>query len=347
MLSPKDVYWETVDASRYYFFPGLDYDGMIQSILQRPCSIYLNALNWQKGVADLLDRMDHYVVYVSSITESLLWELEQLDTNERRKRVTVVFDEEAIAKKPEIPAIAQGMAASTGARVIWSKKGPPPAFTVAELRAHLSRRFLVTTPDEFEAQIDRHRGRIAESSSPRGPGARETWIDFHFHPALDADGLAELRGLSAALQESIDAATHDGIECLPLFLDQVQLRIFMTLLMGQHDQTGRALAAYGGVMRGALDYYEPPGEKIGGLSAENRENHLVILRKHLDMAEYAGVRLLAYGRSHEFDDFSAVASAAWNAIFEAATAAVAASSRKGEARSPGNCASVNLCLAPH
>jgi hypothetical protein len=121
VLSPKDVYWETVDASRYYFFPGLDYDGMIQSILQRPCSIYLNALNWQKGVADLLDRMDHYVVYVSSITESLLWELEQLDTNERRKRVTVVFDEEAIAKKPEIPAIAQGMAASTGARVIWSQ----------------------------------------------------------------------------------------------------------------------------------------------------------------------------------------------------------------------------------
>ena len=322
VLAPKDIYWDTVDASRYYHFTRLDYDGMIRSILQRPCSIYLNALHWRKGVADLLDRMDHYVVYVSSITEGVLWELEQLDTDERRKRVTVVFDEEAIAKKPGVNALAKGMAAH-GGQLIWSKKDRPSALTAAELRAQLSRRFLVTTPDEFEAQIDRHRGRIAEGSSRLGPGARETWIDFHFYPAVDAAELAELRGLSAALQGSIDAATRGGIECLPLFLDQVQLWIYTTLLMGEHDQTGRALAAYGGVMRGALDYYEPSGEKIGGLSPENRGSHLVTLRRHLDMAEYAGVRLLTYGRSHEFDDFSAAANAAWNASFEATTAAVA------------------------
>jgi hypothetical protein len=211
----------------------------------------------------------------------------------------------------------------TGERLIWSKEGPPPALTVTELRAQLSRKFLVTTSDEFEAQIDRHRRRIAEGSSRLGPGARETWIDFHFYPALDAEGLAELRGFSADLQGSIDAATRNGIECLPLFLDQVQLRIYTTLLMGEHDQTGRALAAYAGVMRGALDYYEPPGEKIGGLSAENRESHLMMLQEHLDMAKYAGVRLLAYGRSHQFDDFSSAASAASNAVFEATTTAVA------------------------
>jgi hypothetical protein len=109
---------------------------------------------------------------------------------------------------------------------------------------------------------------------------------------------------------------------LPLFLDQVQLRIYSTLLMGEHDQTGLALAAYAGVMRAALDYYEPPGERIGGLSAANRESHLEMLREHLGIAEYAGVRLLAYGRSHEFDDFSAAADATWNAAFAATTATV-------------------------
>lgn len=79
--------------------------------LQRPCSIYLNARSWRQGVADLLDRMDHYVVYVSSITESVLWELGQLDTDERRRRVTVVFDEETIDKKEGQLALQDAMQA--------------------------------------------------------------------------------------------------------------------------------------------------------------------------------------------------------------------------------------------
>jgi hypothetical protein len=102
----------------------------------------------------------------------------------------------------------------------------------------------------------------------------------------------------------------------------VQLRIYTTLLMGEHDQTGRALAAYAAVMRGALDYYEPPGEKMGALSPANREGHLETLRNHLSWAEYAGVRLLAYGKSHEFDDFSAAAQATWSEIFDATAVVV-------------------------
>jgi hypothetical protein len=319
VLSAKDVYWETVEAQRYFG----DYHTLIGLVRGRPCSVYLNAVRWQEGVADLLDRMDHYVVYLSSITESVLWELDQLDTDGRRSRVTVVFDEWAIANKDEQLGIRDLLQDEYGEKVIWSKPGEPPTLTVAELRARLSERFLVTTPDDFEAQIDRHRDRIAAGSSRLAPGKRETWIDFRFHPALDEDRVAELRAFSAELQTWIDAAGRDGIECLPLFFDHVQLRVYTTLLLGEHDQTGRALAAYAGVMRGTLDYYEPPGERIGGLSAENRESHLEMLRDHLGLAEYAGVRLLAFGRSHEFDDFSAPARSDWNAIFEATTAAVA------------------------
>jgi hypothetical protein len=86
VISPKDVFWETVDAQRYFYG---DFSGMVQLIRQRPLSVYLNALAWKEGVLDLLDRMDHYVVYVSSITNGVLWELEQLDTADRRDRVTV------------------------------------------------------------------------------------------------------------------------------------------------------------------------------------------------------------------------------------------------------------------
>jgi hypothetical protein len=321
VLSPKDVYWETADAQRYF---GGDYEGMIGLVQQMPCSIYLNADGWREGVADLLDRVDHYVVYVSSITESVLWELQQLDTDERRARVTVVFDEEAIANKELQLRLQAAMREERGEGLIWSKQEAPLALTGPDLRARLSGKFLVTTPDEFEADIDRHRQRIAESSSRLRPGARETWIDFRFHPKVDADRLAELRQFSADMDSWIEGGTRDGIACLPLFVDQVQLRIYTTLLLGEHDQTGRALAAYAGAIRATLDYYASPGEKIGGLSPANREGHLEMLREHLGLAEYAGLWLLACGKSHQFDDFSAAASDAWDAIFETTTAAVAA-----------------------
>ena len=67
---------------------------------------------------------------------------------------------------------------------------------------------------------------------------------------------------------------------------------------------------------------DPPGERIGALSAENRERLLATLRDHQDYAAYAGVRLLAYGRSHEFADRSQVATAKTKAIHDGTKAAV-------------------------
>lgn len=320
VLSPKDVFWETTDAQRYF---GGDYGGMIQYIRRRPGSVYLNALTWREGITDLLDRMDYYIVYVSSITESALWELRQLDTNERRGRVTVVFDEQAIGNKVTQVSFQDAFRGRASKLLTWAGSRPSPGITAAGLRAELSRKFLVTTPEEFGAQIGRHRERIAASSSRLVPGKRETWIDFRFHPALDAKGLDKIKGFAANLQGLIDAAVRDGITCLPLFLDQVQLRIYVTLLLGEHDQTGRALAAYGGVMRGMLDYYKPRNQRVGWLPARNKKSTQAVLRHHLDLAEYTGKQLLGSGRSHEFGDFSAAAAMSWDAGFEATTAAVA------------------------
>jgi len=117
-----DVYWETIEAQRS--FDG-DYESLQALAGQWPASVYLNALLWHEGVEYLLDRMDHYVVYVSSITESVIWELQQLDTDARRERVTVVFDEEAIAKKEGWAELPEAVAAKAHAEVTWSFKGSP------------------------------------------------------------------------------------------------------------------------------------------------------------------------------------------------------------------------------
>jgi hypothetical protein len=285
-------------------------------------SIYLNALHWKEDIGHLLDRMDHFVVYVSSITESVLCKLEQLDTDDRRVRVTVVFDEEAIKNKEIQFGIRDTMRDKFGNKLIWSKKEPPSALSVTGLREQLSRRFLLTTPDAFDKEIEVHRRRIAEGSARLSPGARETWLEFRFHPALDADKLKELRDFSAWVQAQITGCTgQNGITCLPLFLDHVQLRIFMTLLMGEHNETGCALAAYAAVMQGAIDYYTRPG-KLGDLSHEGRERHLGLLQDHLKMAQHIGMRMLAYGKSHQFDDFSAIAKSDFSAVFEKGNSAV-------------------------
>jgi hypothetical protein len=320
VLSPKDVYWETADAQRYFYG---NFDDMIPRARYRMCSVFLNALQWKKDVAHLLDRMDHYIVYVSSITESAMWELDQLDTDDRRGRVTVVFDDEAIHNKEMQLGLRDRMQDEYGEKLIWSKKGAPPARTVSELREQLSRKFLVTTPEAFEKDIEEHRHRIDRSSAPLAPGERETWLEFRFHPSLDDARLKTLCDFSAEVDTHIAYWTGDrGIDCLPLFLNLVQLRIFTTLLMGEHYETGRALAAYAAVMQGAHDYYAAPGDKVGALSQEGRERHLGMLSDHLDMARHIGWCMLSFGKSHQFDDFRAVARTAFDAAFDRTKTAV-------------------------
>jgi hypothetical protein len=314
VLSPKDVYWETVEAQRYFYS---EFGDMIRLARQPLLSIYLNALRWKEDLANLLDRMDYFVVYVSSVTESALWELHQLDTEDRRKRVTVVFDDEAIAKKQMHLGLQHKMKEDYGDRVLWTKDDPLPQMTAAELRQQLERRFRVTTPEAFERDIEQHLQLISEGSTPLAPGTRETWLDFCFYPALPEQRLQALHKFSAWLQQQITNAVSNGVAPLFLFLDLVQLRIYMTLLMGEHHDTGVALAAYAAVMESTLDYYSAPGEKPGDLSAEGRERNLDLLRQHLEMARHIGSRMLSYGKSHEFGNYVEAATACFDATFQA------------------------------
>jgi hypothetical protein len=318
--SPKDVYWETAGAQGFFYG---DYDGLVKFTQRSILSFFVNALRWKEDVAYLLDRMDHFVVYLSSMTESVLWEIDQLDTEDRRGRVTLVFDEKAIRNKVDQIDIQARMKERFGDRVIWSKEGPPPHESIAEIREQLSRRFLLVTPEELERDIETHRKRVAEGSSRLPPGERETWLDFHFYPAVDDENLKELRDFSAWVQAYITACTDEkGIDSVLLFMNNIQLRIFMTLLLGDHHETGSALAAYSAVMRSTLDYYAQPDANTGGLSSEELKVVTNSFEEHRDMAQYIGIRLLAYGRSHEFDDFTAIATADFNKAFDTTRAAV-------------------------
>jgi hypothetical protein len=316
VLSPKEVDSETVTAEQYYD----DFDTLIRWINQRPAAVYLNALHWKRGVLTLIPRMDHYVVYVSSLTESALWELDQLNTDHRRDRVTVVFDEEAVAKKTSQLALQEGLAGRWGA-TLWGKQRDAQSLTAAQVREALADVFTVMTPDQFEANIDDVRRRIDHSNAELGPGQRETWLEFEFYPAVAVHELERLRAMSQTLAELVDAGQTGRIDCLPLYVAQLQLRIHLTLLLGDHAATGRALAGYAAVMQSGYDYYSGPAY-AGGVSEDERVRVLEVLGKHAKFSEYAGRSLLGFGRSHEFVSQFEQTSAEWDAIFNATRTSV-------------------------
>lgn len=320
VMSPKDVYWETVDAQRYFY---TDFNGMIPLSKYRYASVYVNASSWKEDVGALLERADHYVVYVSSITEGVMWELEQLDTDARRGRVTVILDEGAIENKEFQLGMREAMRSRYGDDLIWAKEGGDPLQSVEELRSVLAEKFELVTPDEFERDIDRHRQRIAESLAELRPGKRETWFDFKFEPSVEIDKMREIRGFATWVESRIDAWTRDrGIDNLPVFLNLLQLKVFVTLLLGDHFETGRALAAYAAVMQGTYDYYSAEVVPVAPLSDQGREKSLRMLKAHRDAGHQIGWYFLSYGRSHEFDDLRARADAEYEVVYDRTKAAV-------------------------
>jgi hypothetical protein len=280
VLSPKEIDTETVTSERYYE----DFDAMIQWINQRPAAVVLNALHWKRGVLQLIPRMDHYIVYVSSLTGSALWELEQLRTEQYRNQVTVVFDEEAIEKKASQMDLQQALAGRLG-ETIWSKRGVPPSLTAAKVREGLAEVFTVMKPDEFEANIEDVKRRVDHSRSELSPEERETWLDFEFYPAVPDNDLERLQETSRDLAALVDAGQTGPIDCLPLHFTQIQLRIYLTLLLGDHAATGRALAAYAAVVQGVSDHLGPKGGWADALPDQDRPQLLTTLANHRAFSE--------------------------------------------------------------
>jgi hypothetical protein len=315
VLSPKDLYWETVGPQRYFYG---DYAKIIHSSSAPIRSVFLNASAWKDGVVQLAERMDYFVVYVSSITESLLWELGVLKEKGYADRVTVVFDRRAILNKglhagiyEDLPEIARG-------RILWlPAKKRSAEEDVDALRVELEKSFTVVSADSFEAEAEALKARIQAASGALAPGEREMYLEFLFHPALEDSKLEYLRNLDAALWQENNPETGAEIGCLPFHVNQLQLRIFTSLLLGAHDKAGETLAAYAGIMEAAREFYSAAGQIDASVPEEDFQNYLGVLQDHRSTAADIAWAFLCSGRSHEFGDYTAAAKSTYDRIFTA------------------------------
>lgn len=313
VMSPGEAYQEILGLEKPFSKPDLNV--VIKRAKYPFRSAYLNALTWKRGLSQLLDRADYFVVYVSSLTPSAMWELETLDTPDRRERVTVVFDTKAIAIKDGITGYRDRMEAE-GRKLIWSKKRTEPAVTPEEYRSELATKFLVVSPEEFDGNAGVHLARIGRSSAAEASGVGDNWVDFEFHPAIAADELASLREFRAWIKERIlSAIEQQNIGSLLLFLNDVQLWIYTSLLLGEHAETGRALAIYAGTLRCCAS--------------------ATYLEDDVHLADYWGVSLLACGNCHDFTSIYEGAKAEFADIKAKASGAVAKFLQENAKGQPG------------
>jgi hypothetical protein len=100
-LSPLDLERETLALERHFYG---DYPALTRLCSAPIRSFFLHADHWQRDVAQLAGRMDYFVVYLSSLSESVLWELQYLHDHGHAGRASVIFDRDAILTKTSTPA---------------------------------------------------------------------------------------------------------------------------------------------------------------------------------------------------------------------------------------------------
>ncbi|MGZ4846960.1 MAG: hypothetical protein ACXV3E_04140, partial [Halobacteriota archaeon] len=327
-LSSRDLWWHTISAQKYFYG---DYDGLIHTCSEPIRLFYFNANFWQADIEALFDRMDAFVVYVSSITESALWELHLLKKKQRTEDATVVFDEKAIDNKDIQAGFQEEMRAKFADDVLWSKDlAKIQEFTTEGLRDWLTQSFFVISPDEFFANIERYKKQVAKASGPLGVGSREEPLPFRFFPALDAHALKRIYDFD----EFVETVIHQKILSktitnLPWFLNTVQLNIFTSLMLGRHEETGRALAIYAAIMDVTQKQSSVTHAFADEATDDQKSRVRELLQEHFDMADYTSPRLMACGGSHEFGDYSANALKAYEEIFASTSDAVERFFREG------------------
>ena len=315
-MSPKDLYWETIGPQRYFYG---DYEALIRSANQPIRSVHLNARYWKDDIAQLAGQVDYFVVYVSSITESVLWEMHHLIDTGRAPLTTVVFDREAILTKnihadlyKDIPALAIGPVRWLPSRARSSDDD------IRALRDELEKVFTVIDIEDLDAEAPALMARIRAAAPDQPDAQRNAWLDFRFYPALDDATLDYLRRLDAALWAEVEPEAGAPIDALPFRINQILLRVFTALLFGQHRDAGCALAVYAGIMKTLLDHYTAAGRVEGFDSPDDFANALGALTDHHATAAEISWAFLCSGQPHEFGNYTAAARADYDRLFAAA-----------------------------
>lgn len=291
VMSPKDVAREAERLQRHFYsdYPAID----------RGCSrpirgFCLQAHRWQADVATLAAQMDAYVVYVSSITDSVRWELDWLRRSGMAPRTTVVMDRTAIETKALHTGIHDQLPGGQMGQPVWLS--PKPHHTAADidaLQAELSQVFTVVTPESFEAAAPALATRLCGNLAPGAVRPAVAGLPFGWQPAVEPDALAALQALHSQLGREIDPLDPEPIECLPLYLNQLLLRLYTSLLLGAHTDAGKALAIYSGCMGAALAHYAAAGRINERVPPEQTSDYLAVLRDHRDTANHIGGSFVA------------------------------------------------------
>lgn len=157
------------------------------------------------------------------------------------------------------------------------------------------RLFMVMSPNDVarEAGAPALAARLCGDLAPGGVRPAVAGLPFGWQPALEPDALAALHTLHAQLGRGIDPQDPGPIECLPLYLNQLLLRLHTSLLLGAHTDAGQALAIYSGCMGAALAHYAAVGRINERVPAEQTADYLAVLRDHRDTPHHIGGSLVA------------------------------------------------------
>lgn len=298
-LGPLDLERETLALERHFYG---DYRALIRICSTPIRAFFLHAAHWQGDVAHLAERMDHVVVYLSSLTESVLWELQHLRDHGHAGRSTVIFDRQAILTKNLHAGFYAALPTLTIGKALWlPHRETLPEAQIDAFRAELEQHFTVIAADAFDAQAEALRARILASRGPLPPGQRESTLPFRFYPALAEPAVTALRQLDAALAQEIAPEAGAPLDCLPFRLNQIQLRVFTALALGEHAGAAQALALHAGHMDALLAFYTRRGQLAGQVSAAELPAYLAIFRDHRDSAAAIARHFLEAGPGDRFD----------------------------------------------
>ena len=298
-LSPLDLERETLALERHFYG---DYPALTRLCSAPIRSFFLHAEHWQRDVAHLAGRMDYFVVYLSSLSESVLWELQYLHDHGHAGRASVIFDRDAILTKNVHAGFYAALPGLAIGKALWlPDRQPLSEAHIDAFRAELETCFTVIPADDFDTQAEALRARVLAASGPLPPGRRESSLPFRFYPALAKPERRALHRLDAALAREVAPDTGEPLACLPFRLGQLQLRVFTALALGDHPGAAQALAIYAGCMDALLAFYTRSGRLADCVSAAELPAYLGLFRDHRDTAASIARHFLEAGPGDRFD----------------------------------------------
>lgn len=286
-LAPEDIYFLRYDAKPY--FDRADFLALQNLAITSMSSVYFNANCWRDDMMQLVDRVDYFVVYLSSLTQSSLWEISLLREKRRQQDTTIVFDRDAVKRKGAPTGFDASIAQSFAAEVRWPGAAvPDQSLTADQWHELLSAEFSVVSPSDFFGDIERIQQCIAVARGPASDEERAKPLQFKFRPAVTAPELEALERYSRQLMTlTRSTAEKRRIRNLPWYMNVVQLAALTALLLGRHDEAGRALARYAGVISVLLERMFPDryAGSIGVASSDDQpvqavlQEHLMVVRE--------------------------------------------------------------------